>query len=65
MRVLSLTNTYPPGDVSGVGTLVQELSRALVAAGHEPRAARRRTTASSSRSAAASSVSRCAPAGGS
>jgi len=36
MRVLSITNTYPPGDVSGVGTMVQELSRALGAAGHEP-----------------------------
>ena len=36
MRVLSLTNTYPPDDVSGVGTLVAELSRALAAAGHEP-----------------------------
>ena len=23
MRVLELTNTYPPGDVSGVGTLVE------------------------------------------
>lgn len=36
MRVLEITNTYPPGDVSGVGTLVQELARALAAAGHEP-----------------------------
>lgn len=29
-----MTNTYPPSDVSGVGTLVQELARRLGAAGH-------------------------------
>lgn len=44
MRVLSITNTYPPGDVSGVGTLVQELSRALAATGHEPVVWTRRAT---------------------
>jgi glycosyltransferase involved in cell wall biosynthesis len=44
MRVLELTNTYPPGDVSGVGTLVQELARALVASGHEPVVWTRRST---------------------
>jgi len=44
MRVLSISNTYPPGALSGVGTLVQELSRALAAAGHEPVVWTRRAT---------------------
>lgn len=44
MRVLSITNSYPPGALSGVGTLVQELSRALAAAGHEPVVWTRRAT---------------------
>ena len=36
MRVLQVTNTYPPGDISGVGALVIELARGLEARGHEP-----------------------------
>ena len=34
MRVLLVSNTYPPGDVSGVGTLVQELAHRLGTSGH-------------------------------
>jgi len=34
MRYLLVTNTYPPADVSGVGTLVAELAREIEAAGH-------------------------------
>jgi glycosyltransferase involved in cell wall biosynthesis len=37
MRVLQISNTYPPADISGVGTLVLELRRELERAGHEPR----------------------------
>jgi glycosyltransferase involved in cell wall biosynthesis len=47
MRVLEITNTYPPGDVSGVGTLVAELASALAAAGHEPVVWTRRSTGAS------------------
>ena len=35
MRVAIVTNTYPPHDISGVGTLVAELAAQLSAAGHE------------------------------
>lgn len=35
MRVAIVTNTYPPHDISGVGTLCAELARQLPAAGHE------------------------------
>src|SRR6187399_1592509 len=35
MRVLLVSNTFPPADISGVGTLVAELARQLRAAGHE------------------------------
>lgn len=34
MRVLIVTNTYPPADISGVGTLVAELARELDRRGH-------------------------------
>jgi glycosyltransferase involved in cell wall biosynthesis len=37
MRVLIVTNTYPPADISGVGTLVFELARQLDATGHAVR----------------------------
>lgn len=35
MRVLIVTNTYPPADITGVGALAVELSRGLVAHGHQ------------------------------
>jgi glycosyltransferase involved in cell wall biosynthesis len=35
MRVLQVTNSYPPADLSGVGTLVFELARELERQGHE------------------------------
>ncbi len=35
MRVLLVSNTFPPADISGVGTLVAELLRQLQAAGHD------------------------------
>jgi glycosyltransferase involved in cell wall biosynthesis len=35
MRVAIVTNTYPPHDISGVGTLCSELAVQLPAAGHE------------------------------
>ncbi len=35
MRILIVTNTYPPADISGVGTLVQELARRLDQDGHQ------------------------------
>lgn len=44
MRVLIVTNTYPPGDISGVGTLALELARRLDAAGHPVRVLTRRAT---------------------
>lgn len=34
MRIALVTNTYPPHDISGVGTLVDELARQLAADGH-------------------------------
>ena len=34
MRVLLVSNTYPPADLSGVGTLASELARRLGLAGH-------------------------------
>lgn len=37
MRILIVTNTYPPADISGVGTLVFELARQLDATGHAVR----------------------------
>lgn len=36
MRVAIVSNTYPPHDISGVGTLVAELAAQLTAAGHRP-----------------------------
>lgn len=36
MRLAVVTNTYPPHDISGVGTLVAELAAQLRAAGHDP-----------------------------
>ena len=35
MRVLLVSNTFPPADISGVGTLVAELLAQLNAGGHE------------------------------
>lgn len=35
MRVAIVSNTYPPHDISGVGTLVAELAAQLRAAGHQ------------------------------
>lgn len=35
MRVAIVSNTYPPHDISGVGTLVAELAAQLPAAGHQ------------------------------
>ncbi|MFQ5350273.1 MAG: glycosyltransferase family 4 protein [Thermoanaerobaculia bacterium] len=42
MRILIVTNTYPPADISGVGTLVFELARQLDATGHAVRVLVRR-----------------------
>lgn len=42
MRVLIVSNTYPPADISGVGTLVAELVAALDRAGHQALAVVRR-----------------------
>ena len=42
MRILIVTNTYPPADISGVGTLVFELARQLDATGHTVRVLVRR-----------------------
>jgi glycosyltransferase involved in cell wall biosynthesis len=42
MRILIVTNTYPPADISGVGTLVYELARQLDATGHTVRVLVRR-----------------------
>ncbi len=42
MRILIVTNTYPPADISGVGTLVFELARQLDATGHAVRVLARR-----------------------
>ena len=42
MRVLLVTNTYPPADVSGVGTLAFELAERLGRAGHVVRVLTRR-----------------------
>jgi glycosyltransferase involved in cell wall biosynthesis len=35
LRILQVSNTYPPADISGVGTLVAELHAELRRAGHE------------------------------
>ena len=45
MRILIVTNTYPPADISGVGTLVHELARQLDAGGHRVRVLVRRAAA--------------------
>lgn len=45
MRVAIVTNTYPPHDISGVGTLCAELARQLPAAGHEAVVLTRRAAA--------------------
>jgi glycosyltransferase involved in cell wall biosynthesis len=37
VRILIVTNTYPPADISGVGALAVELSRELGTRGHEAR----------------------------
>lgn len=42
MRVLLVTNTYPPADVSGVGTLAFELAERMARAGHAVRVLTRR-----------------------
>ena len=42
MRILIVTNTYPPADISGVGTLVFELARQLDTTGHAVRVLARR-----------------------
>ena len=42
MRILIVTNTYPPADISGVGTLVFELARQLDSTGHAVRVLVRR-----------------------
>ena len=42
MRVLLVTNTYPPLDVSGVGTLAFELAERMARAGHTVRVLTRR-----------------------
>jgi glycosyltransferase involved in cell wall biosynthesis len=42
VKVLLVTNTYPPADLSGVGTLVSELAHRLVASGHAVRVLTRR-----------------------
>lgn len=42
MRVLIVSNTYPPADISGVGTLVFELAAELERAGHPARVWTRR-----------------------
>ncbi len=42
MRVLLVSNTYPPADLSGVGTLACELARRLAASGHTVRVLTRR-----------------------
>lgn len=42
MRVLLVTNTYPPADVSGVGTLAFELAERMARAGHSVRVLTRR-----------------------
>ena len=42
MRVLLVSNTYPPADLSGVGTLASELARRLAADGHAVRVLTRR-----------------------
>jgi glycosyltransferase involved in cell wall biosynthesis len=43
VRVLLVTNTYPPTDVSGVGTLAFELAERLSKAGHTVRVLTRRS----------------------
>lgn len=42
MRVLIVSNTYPPADISGVGALVWELARRLGSDGHHVRVLTRR-----------------------
>lgn len=41
MRLLLITNTFPPGDISGVGALVAELAGEAGRRGHEVRVLRR------------------------
>lgn len=45
MRVALVSNTYPPHDISGVGTLVLELARQLRASGHDAVVLTRRAAA--------------------
>ncbi|MDA8017089.1 MAG: glycosyltransferase family 4 protein [Thermoanaerobaculia bacterium] len=45
MRVLIVSNTYPPADISGVGALVWELAHRLGANGHRVRVLTRRAPA--------------------
>ena len=45
MRVLLISNTYPPADISGVGVLVHELARQLADGSHEPHVLTRRPPA--------------------
>lgn len=43
MRILIVTNTYPPAEITGVGALVYELAKKLDAAGHDVRVLTRAT----------------------
>jgi glycosyltransferase involved in cell wall biosynthesis len=45
VRVLQVSNTYPPADISGVGTLVAELHAQLLAGGHRSGVLTRRAPA--------------------
>ncbi len=46
MRILIVSNTYPPADISGVGALVSELAHQLGDGGHHVRVLTRRPPAS-------------------
>ncbi len=45
MRILLISNTYPPADISGVGVLVHELARQLTGGSHHARVLTRRPPA--------------------
>lgn len=45
MKVLQVSNTFPPADISGVGTLVAELHQQLLAGGHRSVVLARRAAA--------------------
>ena len=44
MRILIVSNTYPPADISGVGALAQEMAEQLIAGGHDVRVITRQAT---------------------